>query len=107
MVKPNRGYKNSLFKDLFHDEAAALELYNALTDGNFTRRDVLRFTTLENALFMDRLNDISFTIGDRLVVLVDHQSTVNSDISYGFYCGDAIRHVYCVDLARSTRHIVS
>ena len=73
MVKPNREYKNSLFKDLFHDETTALELYNALTGGNFTLRDGLRFTTLENALFMDRLNDISFTIGDRLVVLVEHQ----------------------------------
>jgi len=80
MVKPNREYKNSLFKDLFHDETTALELYNALTGGNFTLRDGLRFTTLENALFMDRLNDISFTIGDRLVVLVEHQSTVNENM---------------------------
>ena len=74
MSVANREYKSSVFKDLFSDAAAALELYNALTGGSsFTIDDGLRFTTLENALFMDRLNDISFTIGDKLVVLVEHQ----------------------------------
>ena len=78
--KPNRKYKNSVFKDLFHDEATALELYNALTGSRFTIEDGLCFTTLENALFMDKLNDISFTIGDRLVILVEHQSTINENM---------------------------
>ena len=78
--KPNREYKNSVFKDLFHDEATALELYNALTGSRFTIEDGLCFTTLENALFMDKLNDISFTIGDRLVILVEHQSTINANM---------------------------
>jgi len=80
MGKPNREYKNSMFKDLFQDEAAALELYNALTGNSFALQDDFRFTTLENALFMDRVNDISFTIGNRLVVLVEHQSTVNENM---------------------------
>ena len=68
MSLPNREYKNSLFKNLFHEEGRALELYNALTDSRFTVDDGLCFTTLENVLFMDRSNDISFTIGDKLVV---------------------------------------
>jgi len=76
----NRKYKNSVFKDLFHDEATAIALYNALTDNRFTIDDGLHFTTLENALFMDRLNDVSFTIGDRLVVLIEHQSSVNANM---------------------------
>ena len=76
----NREYKNSVFKDLFHDEATALDLYNALTDNRFTTDDGLRFTTLENALFMDRLNDVSFTIGDKLVVLIEHQSSINENM---------------------------
>ena len=76
MSSANREYKNSVFKSLFHDEMQALELYNALTDSRFTVDDGVCFTTLENALFMDRLNDISFTIGDRLVVLVEHQASI-------------------------------
>jgi len=66
-----------VFKSLFCDEANALELYNALTDSRFTTDDDLCFTTLENVLFMDRSNDISFTIGDKLAVLVEHQASAN------------------------------
>ena len=80
MTRPNREYKNSMFKDLFNEEATALKLYNALTDRRLTLDDGMCFTTLENALFMDRLNDISFTIGDKLVVLIEHQSSVNENM---------------------------
>ena len=80
MGAANRQYKNSVFKDLFHDEAAALNLYNALTGSRFTMHDGLHFTTLDNALFMDRLNDISFTIADKLVVLIEHQSNINENM---------------------------
>jgi len=62
MSKANRKYKNSVFKDLFHNQETALELYNALTGSRFKAEDGLRFTTLNNALFMERLNDVSFTI---------------------------------------------
>jgi len=80
MSKANREYKNSVFKNLFHEVDRALELYNALTDSRFTMADGLCFTTLENVLFMDRSNDISFTIGDKLAVLVEHQASVNQNI---------------------------
>ena len=75
MCAANREYKNSVFKNLFHDAERALELYNALTDNCFTLRDGLYFTTLENVLFLDRSNDISFTIGGKLVVCIEHQAT--------------------------------
>jgi len=80
MSSPNREYKSSVFTDLFSDEATVLELYNALTGSRYTVDDGLRFTTLTDALFMERLNDISFTIGDKLVVLVEHQSTINENM---------------------------
>ena len=80
MSRANREYKDSVFRDLFSTDETALDLYNALTDSRFTVGDGLRFTTLENALFMDRVNDVSFTIGDRLVVLIEHQSAVNQNV---------------------------
>ena len=80
MGKPNREYKSSMFKDLFNNVTAALELYNALTNSRFTVGDGLRFTTLENALFMDWLNDISFMIGNKLVVLIEHQASINENM---------------------------
>jgi hypothetical protein len=75
MSAANREYKNSVFKNLFHDAERALELYNALTDSRFTVSDGLSFTTLENVLFLDRSNDISFIIGGKLVIFIEHQAT--------------------------------
>ena len=80
MCTANREYKNSVFKDLFHDEAAAIDLYNALTGSRFTIDDGLCFTTLDDALFMGRLNDISFTIGDKLIILIEHQASINQNM---------------------------
>jgi len=80
MSKANREYKDSVFRDLFSTDTTALELYNALTDSRFTVDDGLRFTTLENALFMDRINDVSFIIGDKLVVLVEAQASINENM---------------------------
>ena len=80
MSTPNLEYKNSMFKDLFADKTTVLKLYNALTGSSYTMEDDLHFTTIENALFMDRLNDISFTIGDKLVVLIEHQASVNENM---------------------------
>ena len=80
MSHTNREYKNSVFKDLFSDEASALDLYNALTDSSFTIDDGLCFTTLENALFMGQLNDVSFTIGDKLVICIEHQASISPNM---------------------------
>ena len=80
MSQANREYKNSVFKDLFSDKATALDLYNALTDSSFTIDDGLCFTTLENALFMGQLNDVSFTIGDKLVICIEHQASISPNM---------------------------
>jgi len=34
------------------------------------------------------------------------EDMLNPDISWDFYCGRAIGHVYCVALVRAPRHIV-
>jgi len=36
--------------------------------------------TLSNALLMGQINDVSFTVGDRLIVLIEHQSTINENM---------------------------
>jgi hypothetical protein len=55
MVKPNREYKDSVFKNLFaSSKRMALKLYNVLTDSRFTLHDGLFFTTLDNVLCMYR-----------------------------------------------------
>ena len=37
--------------------------------------------TLQDVLFMDRVNDISFEIGGKLIILIEHQSTINPNMA--------------------------
>jgi hypothetical protein len=79
-MKTNREYKDSVFTLLFNDKKRLLELYNAVNGTSFTNEDDIEINTLQNALFMGMINDISFTIAGMLVVLVEHQSTINPNM---------------------------
>jgi hypothetical protein len=37
--------------------------------------------TLKGVLFRSHLNDISFVVGDTIVVLIEHQSTINPNMA--------------------------
>src|SRR5215471_4391616 len=76
----NAKYKNSVFSLLFSDPDVLRELYCAL-EGVTVPADVpVTINTLENVLFMELINDISFEIGGKLVVLIEHQSTINPNM---------------------------
>jgi hypothetical protein len=80
-MKTNAKFKASFFTFLFSDPDVLRELYSAL-EGVFLPPDVpLTINTLENILFMGRVNDISFEIGGKLVVLIEHQSTINPNMA--------------------------
>lgn len=40
----------------------------------------IEVNTIQNVLYMDRVNDISFTVDGKLVILVEHQSTLNRNM---------------------------
>ncbi|MDR1278926.1 MAG: hypothetical protein LBK02_09250 [Treponema sp.] len=73
----NTGYKNSVFSLLFSDPDVLRELYSALEGVPLDKETPITINTLSDVLYMERYNDISFTIGNKLVVLIEHQSTVN------------------------------
>jgi len=80
MEKVNRNHKNSVFSSLFSDPDILRELYSAI-EGVVISPDVsIKITTLKDILYKDQINDLSFTIDNRLVVLIEHQSTVNENI---------------------------
>ena len=81
-IKANREYKDSAFCLLFSEPRRAVELYNAITGENLPLDTELTYTTLENALYIDRNNDIGFVINNRHLVLVECQSTVNMNIPF-------------------------
>ena len=75
-------YKDSLFRHLFGSEerkANALELYNALAGKCYDDPDELEITTIGDAVFLGRQNDVSFLISDEMV-MIEHQSTHNPNM---------------------------
>jgi hypothetical protein len=76
----NREYKDSLFSFLFSEPDILRELYGALEGVSLSPDIPITINTLEDVLFKARMNDISFVIGGRLVVLIEHQSTINENM---------------------------
>jgi hypothetical protein len=73
--KANREYKDSVFVKLCEDKKRLIEIYNALSGKNYPPDTEIEMATLEDALFMDRRNDVAFVVDGQLVVLFEHQST--------------------------------
>ena len=72
-----RTIKDSVFTDLFQDKKYLLQLYKALhpEDTDVTEDD-LNDITIKNVLTDNIYNDLGFTVGDKLMILVEAQSSV-------------------------------
>jgi len=71
-----------MFRDLFGSperKQNALELYNALNGTKYDDPDLLELTTLDDVIYLNVKNDVSFLIADELV-LWEHQSTPNPNM---------------------------
>jgi hypothetical protein len=79
-MNTNKNYKASLFSMLFNEPDKMLEIYNALTGNNLPPDTSIEPATLENVLFMDRINDVAFVVDGKLIVLIEHQSTINKNM---------------------------
>ena len=77
---PRRNHKDSTFCLLFSEPSRAIELYNAVTGENLPPDTELTYTTLANALYIDRNNDLGFVIQKRHLVMSECQSTINWNI---------------------------
>ena len=80
-MKTNKKFKNSVFAMLFNDPDLLRELYCALGGETLPPDTPVSINTLKNVLFMDFNNDISFEIGGKMVILVEHQSTINPNMA--------------------------
>jgi hypothetical protein len=76
----NRTYKDSVFSLLFSDTETLRDLYCALEGVTLPSDVPITIKTLEGVLFMERVNDISFAVANKLVVILEHQSTVNPNM---------------------------
>ncbi len=74
-----RNYKDTVFRMLFREKENLLSLYNALNGTTYEKTEDLEITTLENAVYMNYKNDISFVF-DFELLLYEHQSTCNPNM---------------------------
>lgn len=83
-VKENREYKNSMFVDLFFEDVLAEEneisLYNALHDEPLPEGTMIQKIRIDDVLYLNFKNDVSFGVGGKVMVFGDHQSTVNENM---------------------------
>jgi len=80
-MSTNKKYKASVFSMLFSDPVILRELYCALEGVSLPVDAVITINTLSDVLFMDRINDISFEIGNRLVIVIEHQASINPNMA--------------------------
>ena len=73
---PKRKIKDSVFTNLFQDKKYLLRLYKALhpEDGNVTEEDI-KDVTIKHILVDADYNDLGFSVGGRLIILIESQST--------------------------------
>ena len=66
---------------LFSEPGLLRELYCALENVTLPADVPVTINTLRDVLFMEKINDISFEIGGKLVILIEHQSTINPNMA--------------------------
>lgn len=76
-----RNIKDCVFTNMFGDKKYLIQMYKALhpEDTETTEND-LNIVTLENVLINDLYNDLGFTVGEKLICLVEAQSTWTMNI---------------------------
>ena len=73
--------KATVFSDLFYNPKYLMELYQALhPEDKITTESDLKDVTIRNVLVNDIVNDLGFRVGDRLLLLLEAQSTWSLNI---------------------------
>ena len=75
----NRNYKDTVFRRLFSIKKHSLALYNAIKGTNYEDWSAVIMNTLEDVIYRNMKNDISFLIYNFLVI-IEHQSTINENM---------------------------
>ncbi len=106
-ISPQKKYKDTVFRMLFGKEERALSLYNGVNGTDYKDASSLQFNTLENAVFMNVKNDLSFVFAS-CVNLYEHQSTVpvNMPLRDLFYIADVWQKEFMNKSIYSTKRTV-
>ena len=86
MPQANREYRDRLFKFIFgnpENRDWTLSLYNAINGSDYTDATQIRYTTVEDAVYMNMKNDVSFLVADTMS-FYEQQSTFNPNMPMRF-----------------------
>ena len=77
----NRSYKDSVFNMYMTSNPAYLiESYNAIQGENYALNTPIEINTLNDVLYKGKVNDLSFSLDNRYIVLYEHQATINKNM---------------------------
>ena len=77
----NRSYKDSVFNMYMTSNPAYLiESYNAIQGENYDLNTPIEINTLNDVLYKGKVNDLSFSLDNRYIVLYEHQATINKNM---------------------------
>ena len=86
MAQANREYKDRLFKFIFgnpDNRDWTLSLYNAINGSSYTDASQIRYTTIEDAVYMNMKNDVSFLVADTMS-FYEQQASFNPNMPMRF-----------------------
>ena len=106
--KTNREYKNTVFVDLFSSWESPISLYNAISSSNVPENAKMQVLQISNALYTSLKCDLSFTLENELVVIIEHQSTINQNMPTRLLLYIAMLYLNILDeQARYARRLIS
>ena len=80
----NRKIRDTVFCHFMSNESHLLSLCNALNDTGYDESSDITINTLEGSFFSNIKNDISFILNNLMVVLIEHQTTINPNMPLRF-----------------------
>ena len=80
----NRKIRDTVFCHYMSTEQHLLELGNALKGTQYTDPSSITINTLDGSFYSNIKNDISFLMENLMVVLIEHQTTINPNMPLRF-----------------------
>ena len=76
----NPKYADSLFTMLFKTKEEVLNLHRTLHPEDEITADSILLCTLRNVVINNRYNDLAYLVDNRLIILIEHQTTKNPNL---------------------------
>lgn len=100
-------YKDTVFRLLYSDPVRALSLYNSISGTDYDDPAMIQFNTLENAIYMNVKNDLSFLVANQLS-LYEQQATPSANMPLRdlFYIADIMQKMFLNRTIYSNKKII-